>query len=81
MPHTDFQLNNLDMGMGIGDHDIMADFLGTGSERLQPSTHHSIPNVIPEGNLSLSPEESFSWEMIGLGLDEPLPPQGMIDEL
>lgn len=24
---------------------------------------------------------SFTWEMIGLGLDEPLPPQDIIDEL
>ena len=24
---------------------------------------------------------NFTWEMIGLGLDEPLPPQETIDEL
>ena len=69
------------MGMGMGSHDIMTDFLAIGSEPSQPSSHHSMPDVAPEGNLSLSPEESFSWEMIGLGLNEPLPPQNMIDEL
>lgn len=26
-------------------------------------------------------DNSFTWEMIGLGLEEPLPPQGTIDEL
>jgi hypothetical protein len=27
------------------------------------------------------PDEQFPWEMIGLGLDEPLPPQDEINEL
>ncbi len=26
-------------------------------------------------------DNNFSWEMIGLGLEEPLPPQETIDEL
>ncbi len=26
-------------------------------------------------------DNSFTWEMIGLGLEEPLPPQNTIDEL
>jgi hypothetical protein len=28
-----------------------------------------------------SMDPSFTWEMIGLGLEEPLPPQDTIDEL
>jgi hypothetical protein len=28
-----------------------------------------------------SGDEEFPWEMIGLGLDEPLPPQDVINEL
>ena len=32
-------------------------------------------------NLSLGSGDEFSWEMIGLGLDEPLPSQEIIDEL
>lgn len=28
-----------------------------------------------------SPDGEFQWEMIGLGLDEPLPPQDVQDEL
>ncbi|RMX72823.1 hypothetical protein D0869_14225 [Hortaea werneckii] len=32
-------------------------------------------------SLDMSNEESFPWEMISLGLDEPMPPQDVIDEL
>ncbi|KAI7632959.1 hypothetical protein KC322_g22497, partial [Hortaea werneckii] len=32
-------------------------------------------------NLDMPSEESFPWEMISLGLDEPMPPQDVIDEL
>lgn len=33
---------------------------------------------VPDLNL---PNDGFSWAMIELGVDEPLPPQGTIDEL
>ncbi|KAI6793114.1 hypothetical protein KC332_g17052 [Hortaea werneckii] len=32
-------------------------------------------------NLDMPSDESFPWEMISLGLDEPMPPQDVIDEL
>ncbi|KAI7237583.1 hypothetical protein KC330_g3050 [Hortaea werneckii] len=32
-------------------------------------------------NPEMASEESFPWEMISLGLDEPMPPQDVIDEL
>ncbi|GAB1736882.1 hypothetical protein NU219Hw_g8908t1 [Hortaea werneckii] len=32
-------------------------------------------------NLDMASEENFPWEMISLGLDEPMPPQDVIDEL
>jgi hypothetical protein len=31
--------------------------------------------------MSVDPPEAYPWEMIGLGLDEPLPPQDTIDDL
>ncbi len=31
--------------------------------------------------LDMNMDQTFTWEMIGLGLDEPLPPQETIDEL
>jgi hypothetical protein len=60
--------------------------LGSNSERA--------PNNFPEG-ISPGPEAfqasataagnttdgDFPWEMIGLGLDEPLPPQDVMDDL
>jgi hypothetical protein len=39
----------------------------------------SFTSNIPMGMSNMDP--SFTWEMIGLGLEEPLPPQETIDEL
>jgi hypothetical protein len=38
-------------------------------------------NTNSSGDKTVPQEEQFPWEMIGLGLDEPLPPQDAIDEL
>lgn len=32
-------------------------------------------------SMQMGMDNSFTWEMIGLGLEEPLPPQETIDEL
>ena len=37
------------------------------------------PEFLPQIDLSL--DQSFSWEMIGLGLEEPMPTQEAVDEL
>lgn len=43
------------------------------------------PQVVPDSqimpDLDLTLDASFSWEMIGLGLEEPMPMQEAIDEL
>ena len=39
----------------------------------------SAPNIIPDIDLAI--DENFSWEMIGLGLEEPLPCPEAVDEL
>ena len=36
-------------------------------------------NVVPDIDLAI--DENFTWEMIGLGLEEPLPTQEAIDDL
>ena len=36
-------------------------------------------NVVPD--IDLAVDENFTWEMIGLGLEEPLPTQEAVDEL
>lgn len=42
---------------------------------------HATLNATSNGEANMPQEEQFPWEMIGLGLDEPLPPQDAIDEL
>lgn len=37
------------------------------------------PDFVPQIDLQL--DQSFSWEMIGLGLEEPMPTQEAVDEL
>jgi hypothetical protein len=32
-------------------------------------------------NLGLAPDQTFSWELISLGLEEPLPTQDIIDDM
>ena len=60
------------MGMGMGDDENM---LGISGDR-----NGSLRNASP-GMGSSKDHSSYSWEMIGLGLEEPLPPQDMIDDL
>ena len=81
MPPPGFQLNDLDMGLGLGDHDMMSGYVDTSSDRSNLSVPRMMSNPLAPGDMSLGTSEAFSWEMIGLGLEEPLPPQDMIDEL
>ncbi|KAK4507248.1 hypothetical protein PRZ48_000983 [Zasmidium cellare] len=47
----------------------------------QSPTPHSMLNTMSTGDINGTSEEPFPWEMIGLGLDEPLPNQDVINEL
>lgn len=52
------------------------------SDFLAPAqTAPSIPSfdILDDGNATA--EETYPWEMISLGLDEPLPIQPVVDEL
>ena len=77
MSRPGFQLNDLDMGLAMGDQDMMSGFLDAANDQTKPG----IPNIITSGEMNFGLGEGLSWEMIGLGLEEPLPPQDMIDEL
>lgn len=56
------------MGMGFGEDGFMDEFAGAAHDFSTP--------------LNQAPEfECFSQDVIGLGLDEPLPPDQMIDDL
>ncbi len=52
---------------------------------MMPMASNLSPNMIPDAqmmsNLDLGLDATFSWEMIGLGLEEPMPMQEAIDEL
>ena len=52
---------------------------------MMPITDTLAPDIIPDSqmmnNLDLGLDSTFSWEMIGLGLEEPMPMQEAIDEL
>ena len=52
----------------------MNGLLNTGNFEASPPA-----NIVPDIDLAI--DENFSWEMIGLGLEEPLPSQEAIDEL
>lgn len=43
-----------------------------------------VPSLVPDTlsqNQSLGLDDTVSWEMVGLGLEEPLPTQEAVDEL
>lgn len=48
---------------------------------VQAQFPHAALNAASNGDSTVPQEEQYPWEMIGLGLDEPLPPQDAIDEL
>ena len=39
------------------------------------------PSVTVTGDNGQAPHGEFPWEMLGLGLEEPLPPADLMDEL
>lgn len=47
----------------------------------QTHLSHGLPGIATTGEPPIPSEEPFPWEVIGLGLDEPLPTQDVIDEL
>lgn len=44
-----------------------------------PQPQQSVPDTFDFNAIPM--QNNFTWEMIGLGLEEPLPPQESIDEL
>lgn len=73
-----FQLNDIDMGMGP---DMMSGFFGATAEHSSLASKQAMPGMLQTDDAGAAFGESLSWEMIGLGLEEPLPPQDMIDDL
>ena len=76
VPAGDFNITNASMNLGnAADGDRWA-FNG---ESPQPPMDM---NFTTDMNMGMGLDDNtFTWEMIGLGLEEPLPPQDTIDEL
>ncbi|KAI9873216.1 MAG: hypothetical protein M1830_000701 [Pleopsidium flavum] len=71
--------NDIDFGMGGQDteHDTV-----NPSEPFNAAPTRPSPTVFnPLNHLRFGGDDSFTWELIGQGLDEPLPRQEVIDEL
>ena len=81
IPQPGFQLNDLEIGMAMGDQDMMSGFLDATDNQPDRSIKSGSGNTTQSGEVNTDFGETISWEMIGLGLEEPLPPQDMIDEL
>ena len=60
------------------------DYMPTNEPIMLPIAN-MVPAMMPEpehiSQIDLSLDQSFSWEMIGLGLEEPMPTQEAVDEL
>lgn len=69
------EMSAFDMTGSVSMDGIMNDF------SIDPMQLKGNPGSLGVPGLGLSSDENLSWEMIGLGLEEPLPPQEAIDEL
>ncbi|KAK4694213.1 hypothetical protein P7C71_g3331, partial [Lecanoromycetidae sp. Uapishka_2] len=69
---------------GLGMPDGAFDSIPTTSEAFQLPITSMAPGMMPDPeiipNMDINLDESFSWEMISLGLEEPMPMQEAIDE-
>jgi hypothetical protein len=77
VPATDFNITNPSIGIVGGVNDERWRLNGESPQ--PPLDEISFPTDINMG-MGLD-DNTFTWEMIGLGLEEPLPPQETIDEL
>ena len=63
---------------------VSYDSMPTNDPVMLPMTNMA-PVMMPDkdfmAQIDLDLEQSFSWEMIGLGLEEPMPTQEAVDEL
>ncbi len=78
----EYQRSNSGMPHGMPQGDGFSSLPQSSDPYPGTSQGQSMPNILP---ISLDPnlgnDEEFSWDMISLGLDEPLPTQDIIDDL
>ena len=80
LPQPSFQVNDIEMGLTTEEQDILRGFLNVPSNPAAAEVTVADPTATSDAsNIAESP--TFSWEILGLGLQEPLPPQDMIEDL
>lgn len=78
IPHTINAIRSGDFNMAMGSIESIPQSIAPGATTSQEGFHA----VQHSASLDTSPgAEPFPWEMIGLGLEEPLPSQEVINEL
>ena len=65
----------------MSDQDAVPDMLNSSNPFSAVPSQPFEAAMYPNSQLGLGGDDPFTWEMIGLGLDEPLPCQEVIDEL
>ena len=82
----------LDVGRSLAEPDMLQQTIVETPFNTMPNGNGSFTasNMMPEAmtgtsdftpNMDFVLDDNFSWEMIGLGLEEPMPTQEAIDEL
>jgi hypothetical protein len=59
----------------------MADAVDTSMSGIMPDNNFTDPTLVGLTDFTMNGNDDFSWEMIGLGLEEALPSREVIDEL
>lgn len=71
--------NDLDFTMG--DQDAIANILDSSNPFNPAGSQSNLGAMYPQDQFGFGADDQFSWELIGQGLEEPLPYQEVIDEL
>lgn len=80
--NTGFQNSSNDLDFIMGDQDAIPDILDTSDPFNAAASQPNLGAMYPEQDqFGFGAEDPFTWELIGQGLEEPLPTQEVIDEL
>lgn len=69
------------MDFGIGNQDTVPDMLNQSVPFSAAAAQPSLGGLNANNHIGFDGDETFTWEMIGQGVDEPLPCQEVVDEL
>lgn len=80
--HQVSQPGYMDMNLAMDGGEDMERAMNTAGLFQGRAAQEGLPNLLGDDNEVIGGlGNTFSWEMIGLGLDEPLPTQDVIDDL